>query len=71
MSERICTAESGAGGAALRYPLWKLGGLGYELVVDAIAREKAIKGMAHAKKIALVKAINPRWEDLLTRNEQE
>ena len=42
----------------------------YELVVEAIAREKAIKAMTRAKKIALVKAINPRWEDLLTRNER-
>jgi len=36
----------------------------YDLVVDAIAREKAIKGMTRAKKIALVKTINPGWRDL-------
>jgi len=37
----------------------------YELVVDAIAREKAIKGMTRAKKIALIKNANPTWKDLL------
>jgi putative endonuclease len=37
----------------------------YELIIDAIAREKSIKGMSRAKKIALVKAVNPTWTDLL------
>jgi predicted GIY-YIG superfamily endonuclease len=37
----------------------------YDLVVEAIAREKAIKAMARAKKIALVKSLNPTWTDLL------
>jgi putative endonuclease len=37
----------------------------YELVVDAIAREKSIKGLTRAKKIALVKSVNPAWKDLL------
>ncbi|HYH06076.1 MAG TPA: GIY-YIG nuclease family protein [Thermoanaerobaculia bacterium] len=36
----------------------------YELAVDAIAREKAIKGMTRARKIALVKSANPAWRDL-------
>lgn len=36
----------------------------YDLVLDAIAREKAIKGMSRAKKIALVKTMNPTWRDL-------
>jgi len=36
----------------------------FELVVDAIAREKQIKGMTRAKKIALVKTMNPGWRDL-------
>ena len=36
----------------------------YDLVVDAIAREKQIKGMTRAKKIALIKALNPTWRDL-------
>ena len=37
----------------------------YDLVIDAIAREKSIKGMTRAKKIALIKSINPTWRDLL------
>ena len=31
---------------------------------DAIAWEKAIKGKARQKKIALIEAQNPRWNDL-------
>jgi putative endonuclease len=37
----------------------------YDLVIDAIAREKAIKGISRAKKIALIKSVNPTWCDLL------
>ena len=36
----------------------------YDLIVDAIAREKQIKGMTRAKKIALIKTLNPTWRDL-------
>jgi putative endonuclease len=36
----------------------------FELVLDAITREKQIKGMTRAKKIALIKAMNPGWRDL-------
>ena len=36
----------------------------YDLVVDAIAREKQIKGLTRAKKIALIKSINATWRDL-------
>jgi putative endonuclease len=31
---------------------------------DAIAREKAIKGWKRSRKISLVEAGNPTWEDL-------
>jgi predicted GIY-YIG superfamily endonuclease len=31
---------------------------------DAIAREKLIKGGSRARKIALIKAMNPGWRDL-------
>jgi putative endonuclease len=37
----------------------------FELVVYAIAREKQIKGLTRAKKIALIKTVNPGWKDLL------
>jgi putative endonuclease len=31
---------------------------------DAIAREKEIKGWLRAKKVALIKSMNPGWKDL-------
>ena len=33
-------------------------------VLNAIAREKQLKGWTRAKKIALIEAKNPTWEDL-------
>ena len=34
------------------------------MVVDAIAREKQIKGGSRVDKIALIEGMNPNWEDL-------
>jgi putative endonuclease len=36
----------------------------FENVLDAIAREKQLKGWRRSKKISLIEAHNPRWEDL-------
>jgi putative endonuclease len=36
----------------------------YENVVDAIAREKEIKGWSRKKKDALINQKNPLWKDL-------
>lgn len=36
----------------------------YDLATEAIGREKSIKGMTRARKIALIKSVNPKWEDL-------
>ena len=36
----------------------------YDLVVDAIAREKQIKAGSRRKKLALIEAMNPQWRDL-------
>jgi len=33
-------------------------------VLNAIEREKQIKGWRRSKKIALIESVNPRWEDL-------
>ncbi len=33
-------------------------------VRDAIAREKQIKGWLRVKKVALIEALNPGWDDL-------
>ena len=35
-----------------------------ENVLDAIAREKQLKGWRRSKKIALIESQNSRWEDL-------
>jgi predicted GIY-YIG superfamily endonuclease len=32
--------------------------------LDAIACEKRIKGLSRAKKVAMISAQNPEWEDL-------
>ena len=36
----------------------------YSQVINAINREKEIKGWRREKKIALIQAMNPTWEDL-------
>jgi putative endonuclease len=36
----------------------------YSYAAQAIAREKQIKGLSRAKKIALIKTKNPSWKDL-------
>ena len=36
----------------------------HETIIDAIAREKQIKGGSRAKKLALIEALNPEWKDL-------
>jgi putative endonuclease len=36
----------------------------YSNPLDAIAREKEIKGWRRQKKIALVESMNPKWDDL-------
>ena len=36
----------------------------FEDMPSAIAREKALKGITRAKKIALIQSVNPSWEDL-------
>jgi putative endonuclease len=37
----------------------------YERIVDAVAREKALKKWRRAWKIALIEAMNPQWDDLV------
>ena len=47
----------------------------YHEVLNAIAREKQLKGWKRAKKTALIESKNPKWEDLsrewYAANEQE
>lgn len=36
----------------------------YQQAIDAIAREKQLKGLLRKKKEVLISQMNPRWEDL-------
>ena len=36
----------------------------YPTMLEAIAREKQIKGGSRTKKLALIESMNPRWVDL-------
>ena len=36
----------------------------HETMIDAIAREKQIKGGSRTKKLALIESLNPDWKDL-------
>ena len=38
-------------------------------MMNAITREKALKGMSRAKKITLIESINSEWEDLTIKLE--
>ena len=52
-------------GFTRKYNLTKL--VYYEVfddITNAITREKQIKGGSRKKKIELIKAFNPKWEDL-------
>jgi len=52
-------------GFTKKYAIDKLGYYEvFENIVDAIAREKQIKGGSREKKIALIEGMNPDWRDL-------
>ena len=36
----------------------------HQMIGDAIAREKQLKGGTRAQKIKLIESINPKWKDL-------
>jgi putative endonuclease len=57
--------EMRAGTFTARYRLTRLVFYeGYGDVRMAITREKELKGWSRAKKIALIRGMNPTWEDL-------
>jgi len=39
----------------------------HEEMLPAIAREKQLKGGSRRRKLALIEAMNPEWEDLWER----
>jgi len=41
----------------------------FEDMHTAIVREKSLKGITRAKKIALIESANPNWEDLTVKLE--
>ena len=36
----------------------------HQMIGDAIAREKQLKGGSRAQKVSLIESINPEWKDL-------
>jgi len=36
----------------------------YQMIGDAITREKQLKAGSRKKKVALINSINPNWDDL-------
>jgi putative endonuclease len=67
LARRVAEHKSGeTGGFTSRY---RIGRLVYmETTNDvgaAIAREKQLKGLSRAKKVALIESVNPGWYDLV------
>ena len=64
--QRIAEHRNGAGSRhALRYKIRRLVYIErHDRVVDALAREKAMKAWKRAWKIELIQADNPDWRDL-------
>ncbi|SNT39783.1 putative endonuclease [Granulicella rosea] len=57
--------EGRAGSFTTRYQLHRLVYFErFQYVNNAIAREKYLKHMTRAEKIALIETMNPTWEDL-------
>jgi predicted GIY-YIG superfamily endonuclease len=71
IERRMAEHRSGTGsGFTSRY---RIGTLVYaetaELIDDAIAREKQLKGWTRERKNTLIEAANPSWADLLEPDE--
>ena len=66
LPRRVAEHRTGEGSAfTKRYAVHRLVHLEeYPDVHDAIAREKELKGWRRARKVALVEAANPEWENL-------
>jgi putative endonuclease len=65
IAKRVWQHKTGTGGFTTRYDCKLL--VWYELhgeMLPAIAREKQLKGGSRRRKLALIEAMNPEWEDL-------
>jgi len=65
LPRRAWQHRNGHGGFTARYRVKKL--VWYEIYADpvrAITREKQLKAGSRAKKLALVRGMNPGWRDL-------
>jgi predicted GIY-YIG superfamily endonuclease len=65
LAARVWQHRNGATGFTARYACKML--VWYELhgeMLPAIAREKQIKAGPRRRKLALIEALNPKWEDL-------
>ena len=66
LERRVAEHKQGTNGSFTeRYQVNRLAY--YEIAPDAksaIVREKQIKGYSRAKKLALIRAMNPAWQDL-------
>ena len=66
LRRRVMEHRSGEGGAFTRR--YKAGKLVYyevfEQVMDAVGREKQIKAGTRQRKVKLIEAANPNWDDL-------
>ena len=51
-------------GFCRRYRVWRLHYEHFRYVLNAIRRERVLKGRSRAKKIALIEETNPTWDDL-------
>ena len=62
---RLAEHRSGASAFTAKYRINRL--VYFEILsrpIDAITREKQIKGLLRSKKIALIESQNPAWDDL-------
>ena len=66
LERRVAQHRQGLHGFTAKYRITRL--VYYEAtndVIAAISREKVLKRWTRARKIALIQAMNPTWEDLL------
>ncbi len=66
LTRRVAEHKAGAhAGFTKQYNVHKLVHFEtYQTITDAIAREKQIKAGSRIKKLALINASNPNWEEL-------